>query len=545
MASTGATACNGQDCAAGKYSTAGSVASVACKICDAGKYEHRTASTACIACATGKYQGSTGEKACHNCAAGKSMASTGAAACNACTTGRYEHRTASTACIACAAGKYGKYQGSTGEKACHNCVAGKFMASTGATACNACATGRYEHRAASTACIACSAGRFNGATGKSQSFACFACAVGKSTRGQSGRASCSSCAAGQYQAMTGNARCIACAAGKYQTLTQQTGCTKCARDKHNVHTGKSRVADCTDCNAGTQPSADRSKCDSCVSGRYQQDKGGVRCDQCERSGSYSTPVGAKTGTECICPVASLYEFCQPPYGRVMYAATQKQWVAPVDADRLPWTVCKEDTDCPAATHPECITGKCYKKQDMSCGCKCANDKVYSGKFCNECVRKCKAGTLDTDSCKCKCDVVNTGMGGGFCEKPVLKCAFDGIAFVDKTVVGGWTAKCTCPKDGVTNKPIATGRTCNTCVRKCQNGGRVDPESCTCRCPKSHSGEMCETCSLKQSDCQNGARFDAKTCKCTCGSDFKGFDCGVPAAANCFNGLEMGYQYVKD
>ena len=26
--------------------------------------------------------------------------------------------------------------------------------------------------------------------------------------------------------------------------------------------------------------------------------------------------------------------------------------------------------------------------------------------------------------------------------------------------------------------------------------------------------------------------------------FKGFDCGIPAAANCFNGLTMGYQYVQ-
>jgi hypothetical protein len=310
----------------------------------------------------------------------------------------------------------------------------------------------------------------------------------------------------------------------------------------------------------------------------------------------------------------------------MYVDTQPLWVAPIaaDTDNL---VCKQDANCPAATHPECIGGKCYKEQVMSCGCKCANDKVYDGTFCNECVRVCNAGTRDDDSCTCKCDVLNTGMGGGFCEKPVLKCAFDGIATVDKSIDGGWKAKCTCPKDGVTNLPIATGRTCNKCVRKCQNGAQTDPESCTCRCPKSHSGEMCETCTLKQSDCQNGGVFDASTCKCTCGipaakevvptvkggcgggnpledtsSDgktlaacaefaatlsagmfsynppdqhcvpftaqqckdtarvhygahstyrlydmpghFKGFDCGIPAAANCFNGLTMGYQYVQ-
>ena len=168
--------------------------------------------------------------------------------------------------------------------------------------------------------------------------------------------------------------------------------------------------------------------------------------------------------------------------------------------------------------------------------------THTFRLCATCVRTCMAGSLNTAMCTCDCDEEKTGMGGGFCEQPTIRCAYGGYPVVDKSKGerGPWTASCVCPKDGVTKKPIATGRRCERCERKCQNGGVVDVESCTCQCPKSHRGENCETCTMKASDCQNGGKFLANKCQCECPKDkFRGYDCGVPI---CFSGMKIGFQY---
>jgi len=57
-----------------------------------------------------------------------------------------------------------------------------------------------------------------------------------------------------------------------------------------------------------------------------------------------------------------------------------------------------------------------------------------------------------------------------------------------------------------------------CVRRCENGGKLDPKSCTCKCrgngKQVFSGPTCsETHCVRR--CENGGKLDPASCTCKC------------------------------
>jgi hypothetical protein len=150
---------------------------------------------------------------------------------------------------------------------------------------------------------------------------------------------------------------------------------------------------------------------------------------------------------------------------------------------------------------------------------------------------CNAGTLqkvyEKDWCKCACDTARTGMTGSACDIPALQCENHGVVTLSADQK---KASCVCPTDEQ-GRPVAMGNTCQQCIRKCDNDGKLDPDACVCGCPKQWFGQSCGMCALESdSDCQNDGKFNQTSCDCACPKGWRGHDCGIPV---CFNG------YVKE
>ena len=68
-------------CAAGKYKCSGTVGSMECITCVAGKHSSSAGASFCTTCAAGKYSAASGAVACGACPGSKSALNAGSAAC--------------------------------------------------------------------------------------------------------------------------------------------------------------------------------------------------------------------------------------------------------------------------------------------------------------------------------------------------------------------------------------------------------------------------------------------------------------------------------
>ena len=109
--------------------------------------------------------------------------------------------------------------------------------------------------------------------------------------------------------------------------------------------------------------------------------------------------------------------------------------------------------------------------------------------------------------------------------------------------GTESATGTCKHGKVAIDVLCTG----SCPRKCEHGGILNKQSCSCECKFPYSGGSCETCGLKDSDCHHNTIHNNKECQCVAPKDtlpsdviWGGLtgDVCLLKPANCPNGGEL-------
>ena len=108
-----------RSCAPGEFLSS----SLACSLCEAGKFSNASDSAECEPCPFGYEQASAGQTSCDLCAAGS-----------------FADRTASAACTVC---PKGRAAGAAGSSQCDQCEAGRFASDTNQTSCELCSAGEF------------------------------------------------------------------------------------------------------------------------------------------------------------------------------------------------------------------------------------------------------------------------------------------------------------------------------------------------------------------------------------------------------------------
>ncbi len=143
------------------------------------------------------------------------------------------------------------------------------------------------------------------------------------------------------------------------------------------------------------------------------------------------------------------------------------------------------------------------------------------------------GQWDSNQCRCNC---MPSYSGTYCE--LANCSTDPAAcgiqlFPYQCVVN--TIKNYCPR-------MCNARSC-TCANRidqCLNGGTFQSNNCSCTCPPSFSGTVCETIGTCRSlNCQNSGVLDNNKCACNCFASYTGItcqnlNCNVSDASYCVN-----------
>ena len=381
---TGQSTC--KECPSNTFSAAGaSNCPYSATTCPTGTYASGTA-TVCDSCATGKYNDQTSQTSCKSCNAGEYQNEVGKASCKDCPAGTYANGTA-TVCDACATGKYNDQTSQTSESvACKSCGAGEYQNEVGKASCNndcfsplhliaarcidntvyqertsgicgdsggegnitsnaACGagaaalgwgdttatTGSYSglppgcsfysgslyfnthfntpgNRPCGvfgTKCICtltCPPGTYQDQTGQST---CKECP--SNTFSAAGASNCpysaTTCPTGTYASGTATV-CDSCGTGKYNDQTSQTSCKNCDAGKYQNEVGK---ASCKDCPAGTYANGTATVCDSCGTGKYNDETSrtseSVACEDCNAGkGEYQNEVGKASCKDCVSPL---------------------------------------------------------------------------------------------------------------------------------------------------------------------------------------------------------------------------------------------------
>jgi hypothetical protein len=280
------------NCPAGLYLTTRQK----CRVCPEGtiskigatKCETKTADhLSCKDCAAGKYSGA-GSARCKPCGLGQ-ISQRKASNCTACTAGQYASRP-DNVCKPCARGTY-----STGlVDSCTKCAVG-YYADPGETSCTACLPGQYydSKKVAYpgkcvdcysstyspdpyTACTKCPAGTYSG----SRATACTACDAKKGYIVNDDQDGCTCPNGGEFDNLL--QACSVCKPG-YKMKPGGGGCVECGPKTYSPRVGSQL---CYDCNDNKVVNADRSRCDYCPASFYKS-KQDQKCLKCP-AGQYST-----------------------------------------------------------------------------------------------------------------------------------------------------------------------------------------------------------------------------------------------------------------
>jgi len=268
-----------------------------------------------------------------------------------------------------------------------------------------------------------------------------------------------------------------------------------------------------------------SACETCDSSQCKNhatmDTGTCKCkcvegfsgENCGK-GSKCLNGGSLTGSDCKCangwsgPTCKACDLTCENGG----TADMKNCVCKCPANRSP-------PDCKACQDPGCANGGIFqdkmdeKTQKPLCGCKCPDDRVWSGIKCDSCADPgCKNGAKFSKA-GCKCECANENWSGSKCEKCELHC-YGGKRLDDKT--------CTCVDPPNPNF--------NPCVVGCKHG-TLDKATCKCTCEAGFKGIFCDECEVEK--CFNGGKLRHETdCKCECKEPWQGelckecpLDCG--------------------
>nr|QBH70091.1 CreCAP-ShK5 [Colubraria reticulata] len=126
----------------------------------------------------------------------------------------------------------------------------------------------------------------------------------------------------------------------------------------------------------------------------------------------------------------------------------------------------------------------------------------------------------------RCSVCPKTCHDGLCDCGGLICQNRGTLDMN-------TCTCKCPglyKGVDCGELIPEAATCGGKV--CENGGQLDVNTCNCNCQSPFTGDVCQnkaaTCGGKV--CENGGQLDVNTCNCNCQSPFTGDNCQNTLAA---------------
>jgi hypothetical protein len=288
------------------------IANSDCLDCHIGKYFASRVSRVgrCVDCMPGTYSDVPGVARCSNCDAGRHVSTAGSDSsddCTNCPAGQFS-RAGADQCIPCRAGQY---QDAEGMASCVTCDPGSVtdtLATEGAQSCTACAAGQYS-TVSTVACSSCQPGSVTDTLDRQGAVSCTACTAGLYSTVST--TACSVCVPGSVTdtlALDGGSSCTECSIGRYSddptracaqcdpgsfAVRGSTSCTACGRPTcifaplgaqyMSDCSGPKWVANavqslCESCPAGTQPSADRSRCDACVSGTASEV--GIQCLMC-------------------------------------------------------------------------------------------------------------------------------------------------------------------------------------------------------------------------------------------------------------------------
>merc|ERR1711871_76769 len=501
------------------------------------------------------YQNESGSvdcKACQPCAKGKKRVGCGKISrgeCPSCVQGKYkdvigEHH---TKCDACEAGKFGdKLKKKDAESHCQKCADGQYQPSSAATSC--------------LACTPCGDGKFLGGSCKGDNAGqCQACAAGRSKSGvDTWDATCTDCSDGEFQDHQGQATCKACqpcgpglkrvrcaGATAGQCVSRINGRFKSALSKFGAWDSSCEVCPTgkfSNAKSVGQPATGPQACDTCATGRYQDQIEQTTCKACEScAAGYFRPkasalygCGSSTAGGCQkCAVGKFKESGKnsgKPWDTACKKCPTGKW-----QDLQAQSSCKSCQPCAAGYKRVGCSGS---SQGTCVACGKGTYKDARGDWNSDCIA-CSPGTFAASQATVKCADCATGQyqefeGQSTCEvccpmKAGCGYSGDGAGETLEGCGGSSRGQCTDCADGSYKIAAAAPLACKKPAWNAQ---------CTL-CPKGRMGHasFAKTHASHCRDCANG-RFQLLTGKsscdkcATCPSGKFRLGCGTDSAGEC-------------
>ena len=412
---------------------------VACKGCEAGKYQNDYAQNTCLDCEIGKFQAATSQKTCLLCPVGKYIDAQGKLTCLDCQAGRSSATgTSDSECTKCAIGYYlppenigraclhcpgstdlgaetcagcpaGKAENDANPPTCESCVPGKYAEGGGTKTCLNCPSGYYQEQSMSEGCIACVPGKWSSTFPSSTISDCKDCPVGKFgiAAATIQEASCTDCTPGYFSSSSGQnhiSNCQACLPGKFATdYGRSVDCEICVVGKYSGNAAA--TSQCMSCPGGWyQESTAQSTCKACLPGKRQPNTQQNACLNCA-AGRYSLAIEAITCEDCD---AGFYQakkgqiLCFPcMVGRAQESQGMQRC-----------GVCEEgkyrgDSDAPNGTCVQCPTG--WSQGTLGAvGCTACSSGTYTSQMSSHDCLTCSAGMYTPDSGSLACSECSVG-----------------------------------------------------------------------------------------------------------------------------------------
>ena len=169
--------------------------------------------------------------------------------CPECKAGTYQDQEKQLACKTdCKAGSYIN----SDQTACTACPIGFFQSKDGRSECETCSKGTYSQQEKQTSCKNCKAGKYNDQIASVSEFACEICRTGtyNTNSGSVSESACKNdCGAGSF-IVEDKSRCDVCPFGSWQDQDDQSSCRKCIKGKVSRLT--KQISDvCVECIIGS------------------------------------------------------------------------------------------------------------------------------------------------------------------------------------------------------------------------------------------------------------------------------------------------------